>query len=517
MKLTTNNIVIGDASEASKYFSLIKQMKAEMKRLHGKDRPWMQSWTTVGDGVKVHIRLIMGEPKAFIYIARDVYSFGSDSWGQLGLGDLIPNEWIQYLNAPGNFDLPIPVCILKDTYKSVSAGDQFSLMLSSNGDLYFAGNNDCGQGGIGNITGFDPGLFQNAEGTGVHDQFDFGQLGPLTDPDNPYSPHYHDYRFLPVKVPGSFTAVSAGGYHSLALNGTDLYIWGGYRLSNTSIYILSFEPLLIGTDFVEISAGFNHSLMRKTNGDVYAMGINNSGQLGTGHPRTAKLYEPTFVDSGYKSISAGDHHSLGLKENGEVMAWGLDDFEVKFGLPSAPLGGYFLTPVSIGMGDCKFVCAADGYSYVIKTNGDLYVIGAPTFSGSGLLGLAYPTDAVGEFTFVGSDYVFVSASPSHSLGIKSNHDLMSWGNNWNAELGVIGDEFGPYSQDGNQPWAGFGDMTGFGDFKTHRIEFSYIPTLVGVNFVSASAGNGHSLALRYGPPNGEFPVFNSPGQFTIHG
>lgn len=505
MKLTAGNIVIGDITEASKYFSLVKQLKAEMKRLHGKDRPWMQSWLTVGPGVKVHIRLIMGEPKAYIYISRDVYSWGMDNWAQLGIGDIVPTSWTQYVTPFGWFSLPLPTVILQEKYKAVSAGFNFSLILSNNGDLFGVGNNDVGQLGLGNVLGNDPGLYDATPDPLViwhpHDDYDFGQLGP---PYDHTGPHAHNYRWFPEQIPGKFTDIAAGDYHSIALNNTDLYFWGGIRVNAISVLIISYEPKLIGADFVKISAGMGYSLMLKSNGDVYAMGGNNAGQLGTGGSRTEIVTSPLFVDSDYQAISAGATHSLGLKKDGTVMAWGLDNNDTRFGLGYLPLGGYFLTPIYIDMDDCKFVCASEGYSYAIKNNGDLYVLGLSP-SDTAPIGLPYPSIGVNEWTYIGGGYESISSLGGHTLAIKTNGDLVAWGSNENGELGVIGDEFGEHSQDGNQPWYS----------SIGRIGNSFIPVLVGDGFVSASAGHNHSLAIRNGPPKGDFPIFKSRGEFYL--
>jgi len=488
MKLTSGNIVIGDITEASKYFSLVKQMKAEMKRLHGKDRPWMQSWQTVGPGVKVHIKLIMGEPKAYIYVIRDAYVWGSNNWGELGFNNLIPISWTQYYL--GYFRLPLPLVVKQEKCIAVSAGRDHSFILTSTGDLFGAGSNGMGQLGIGSAYGAEPGLhYANTIWEG---------LPPNQINEHPFG---YDYYIEFTQIPGKFTAVSAGYHFSLALNNTDLYWWGGLFVPE-GVYIDSFVPKLIGTDFVKIECGRSFGLMLKSNGDVYSIGSNSSGKLGIGGSRSTIVTEPVFVDSGYKDISAGATHALGLKIDGTVMAWGIDDSEIAFGFLSTPLGGYYLTPISIGMDDCKFVCAALGHSYAIKNNGDLYVLGASTAETP--IGLPYPKTYAIEWEYVDSGYESVSCDTFHALAIKSNGDLVSWGINENGELGVVGDEFGEHSQS-NQPW-----FSSLG-----RIGLSYIPTLVGTDFVSASAGDGHSMAIRNGPPKGDFPVFKSRGVFYL--
>ncbi|NLV95017.1 MAG: hypothetical protein GX031_10815, partial [Candidatus Riflebacteria bacterium] len=61
---------------------------------------------------------------------------------------------------------------------------------------------------------------------------------------------------------------------------------------------------------------------------MYAWGTNDYGQLGLGNNKTAKnmTQVPNFPPNNEKlrSVSAGAAHALALTERGEVYAWGLN-------------------------------------------------------------------------------------------------------------------------------------------------------------------------------------------------
>jgi alpha-tubulin suppressor-like RCC1 family protein len=73
------------------------------------------------------------------------------------------------------------------------------------------------------------------------------------------------------------------------------------------------------TNVVAIAAGTKHSLALKSNGDIYAWGLNSNGQLGTGN--TTQQTSPQLVATGGASIGAGGTHSIFVKTDGTA---GLD-------------------------------------------------------------------------------------------------------------------------------------------------------------------------------------------------
>ena len=78
----------------------------------------------------------------------------------------------------------------------------------------------------------------------------------------------------------------------------------------------------------DIAAGDNHSFYIKSDGSLWAMGLNTSGQLGD--ETTDNRNSPVAVKvsgvavTGVAQIAAGFNHSLILKSDGSLLAMGLN-------------------------------------------------------------------------------------------------------------------------------------------------------------------------------------------------
>jgi alpha-tubulin suppressor-like RCC1 family protein len=80
-----------------------------------------------------------------------------------------------------------------------------------------------------------------------------------------------------------------------------------------------------------VSAGGAHSVALGSDGQVYAWGGNASGQLGDG--TTSDRSRAVLVQVGeipvgvsLQQVSAGGSHTLGLGSNGQVYAWGANEY-----------------------------------------------------------------------------------------------------------------------------------------------------------------------------------------------
>ncbi len=71
-----------------------------------------------------------------------------------------------------------------------------------------------------------------------------------------------------------------------------------------------------------LAGGGHHSLAVQANGDLYAWGNNDHGQLGDGTTTDSSV--PKLVGSGFASVAAGDTHSLAVRTGGDLFAWGND-------------------------------------------------------------------------------------------------------------------------------------------------------------------------------------------------
>jgi len=115
---------------------------------------------------------------------------------------------------------------------------------------------------------------------------------------------------MPLVEPGTrFTAIAAGGGHSLALKADGAIVaWGDNSAGQSMV------PGDLG-GVIAIAGGGNQSLALKADGTVVAWGRVLSGSI----------YLPESVPTGLSgviAIVAGETHSLALKADGTVVAWG---------------------------------------------------------------------------------------------------------------------------------------------------------------------------------------------------
>ena len=114
---------------------------------------------------------------------------------------------------------------------------------------------------------------------------------------------------------------------SSATDGLSISTNKGSILGNETIDITSEANLSEGKTISQISVGGNHSLALDSEGQIYAWGSNDYGQLGNGD--TTSSNTPVKVDTSgvlagktISQISAGSNYSLALDSEGQIYAWG---------------------------------------------------------------------------------------------------------------------------------------------------------------------------------------------------
>ena len=259
----------------------------------------------------------------------------------------------------------------------------FSLAVGSDGNAYAWGNNTYGQLGDGTRTSrTTPVLVKKPEGAPT----DF-----------------------------TYVQVSAGWLHSLAV-GSDGYVytwgWNNYGQLGNNSHSSSYAPVRVrdpasptdtskGLKAVQVSGGTYHSLAVGADGNTYAWGYNSSGQLGDG--TTTSRTTPVMVskpdpktstdvpaDLAYVQVSAGYEHSLAVGSDGYAYAWG-DNYRGQLG--NNTRGNSSSVPVRV----------RDPVS---------------------------PTD-----TNIGLKATQVSTGTYHSLAVGSDGYAYAWGYNSNGQLG----------------------------------------------------------------------------------
>ncbi|KAM7270892.1 hypothetical protein ACFE04_030106 [Oxalis oulophora] len=153
------------------------------------------------------------------------------------------------------------------------------------------------------------------------------------------------------RVPGSYVkAIACGGRHSAVITDAGALLtfgWGLYgqhKSVTENIRLLELcgqgstddelKPTcvsgLLGIQIESVAAGLWHTLCVSADGDVYAFGGNQFGQLGTGGDQAETLPRlidaPSLEDVNAKVVSCGARHSAIITEDGKVFCWGWNKY-----------------------------------------------------------------------------------------------------------------------------------------------------------------------------------------------
>lgn len=196
----------------------------------------------------------------------------------------------------------------------------------------------------------------------------------------------------------------------------------------SDIPVSSTPAQVVIDDVVTVSCAIGHVLFLKNDGTAWAMGDNGYGQLGDG--TVQRRARPVLVMSGVAAISAGSRHSLFLKNDGTVWASGYADVG-QLGDGALPTASYRATPVQV-MSDVAAICAGEGHSLFLKTDGTAWSTGWGWAGelGNGQLGTVRTPVQVLQ------DVAAISAGTYHSLFLKRDGAVWATGAN---NFGQFGD------------------------------------------------------------------------------
>ena len=260
----------------------------------------------------------------------------------------------------------------------------------------------------------------------------------------------------PKQIIGNRT-IAAGQTYSFAIKADEsLWAWGDNSYGNLGIGTYTqrdamwgivedkntFSPVKIMDDAAAVSAGFWHSLAIKTDGSLWAWGLNQYGYVGDG--TTTMRNTPVKVMDNVISLAAGKDHSLAVKADGSVWAWGSNRYgqigdgttttyesEVKYGAGAViKENNDRLEPVKI-LDNAAYVEAGGEHSFAIKMDGSLWAWGANYY---GQLGDGTNTTRSLPVKIM-DDVVSVTAGEHHSLAVKKDGSVWAWGWNWGGEVG----------------------------------------------------------------------------------
>lgn len=311
--------------------------------------------------------------------------------------------------------------------RSIAAGSRHTVALRRDGTLWTWGYNRFGGLGIGTFTTNAP------YGTNTPQQ-----VGSDT--------NWH--------------AVAAGGGYTVALrtDGT-LWAWGLDSSGQLGIGYWYFFPLLgkstpqrVGTDtnWQAVAAGQSHTLALRTDGTLWAWGLNSFGQLGIGTFTNANTPQRVGTDTNWQAVAAGELHTMALRPDGTLWAWGLNDRGQCNGIfdTNAPYYGTN-TPQRVGSDtNWQAVATASGHTVALRTDGTVWTWG---LAGYGLIasgGWDWNDVPAGISTprQVGTDanWQAVAAGYSHTLALRADGTLWAWGHQKDVLEGTFWATNAPY-------------------------------------------------------------------------
>ncbi|KAK1571738.1 hypothetical protein Q3G72_022195 [Acer saccharum] len=140
------------------------------------------------------------------------------------------------------------------------------------------------------------------------------------------------------RVPGSYVkGIACGGRHSAVITDAGAVLtfgWGLYGQCGQGSTDDELSPIcvssLLGIPIEGVAAGLWHTICISSDGDIYAFGGNQFGQLGSGGDQAETL--PRLLDAPglenvhVKVVSCGARHNAAIAEDGKVFCWGWNKY-----------------------------------------------------------------------------------------------------------------------------------------------------------------------------------------------
>lgn len=223
-----------------------------------------------------------------------------------------------------------------------------------------------------------------------------------------------------------------------------------------------------------VDVGKKHFVILKEDGSVWSWGDNTFGQLGANSsPPTGTLIpKPILQENGnrllnIKVVAAGGYHTVALDNDGKVWSWGSNSFDQ---LGHSPFTTLNENPTVVaGLPKIIAITAGDNHTLAVDESGQVWAWGRNKYGQIGQDHVTYPNSIIPQRVLGMTDIVAVAAGMEHSIALKRDGSVWTWGNN-------------AYGQLGN------------GETTNINITPRIVPGLN--NIMEIAAGDNHTLALK---------------------
>jgi alpha-tubulin suppressor-like RCC1 family protein len=325
-----------------------------------------------------------------------LFTWGDELYGKLGNGSLGNS----YGGAEAaQEDSPVPIALPSSVRQLVAFGNNGAALLTDGTVEIWGGGNE-------------------------------GQLG-----DGSYSA-----RATPAAVPGlsGITQLAGGSGSVLALDSDGaVWVWGGNTWGeagngtrDTDIPTPQLVPGLSGV--IQVAAGESSDYALKSDGTVWAWGLNNGGQLGDG-TTLDRLYPSQVLGlTGITGIAAGDFSAYAIRADGSAMAWG-DNILGQLGNGTSLDIATVPAPIP-GLAGVTQIAASGGSAFALTgTAGTVWAWGYNAYGG---LGDGTTTSRLSPEQIGLSSVTQISAGDNTTVAMLTNGSVMTWGDNSEGGLGI---------------------------------------------------------------------------------
>ncbi|KAF1794231.1 SKP1/BTB/POZ domain [Phytophthora cactorum] len=333
-----------------------------------------------------------------------VFSFGQNTYGELALGDTNDRS------NPTRVDLGRSSSA--NLVVDVACGNEQTAILFENGDVFTCGYNDSGQCAIGTTERvpslrFSPGLSSN-----------------------------RTVRVFSGNGSEHLAALSANG--NLYTVGFNMRGQLGLGTATTVTEATLVEELA-GKRVVDVACSYFHTAIAMDNGDLYACGCNDYGQLGLGDHSGQLVPRPVeyFFRHAVLAVACGQHYTVASLRDGGVVAFGKNDHG-QLGLDRVSEPVLQPTRLAQPLDSAVVPQLSCGYHHtaIVTEDGAIYTFGRNDYGQLGLghkLHMARPTliESLSRMRITQ-----VACGCYHTLALSDDGKVFPFGRNNHGQLGL---------------------------------------------------------------------------------
>ena len=373
-----------------------------------------------------------------------IWSWGYNKYGQLGN------------NTEEDSHLPVQEYTASTNWQSISIGDYHVLAINTDGELWAWGRNEDGQLGNNDDNNSSVPVQEVTKNTTWKTiSAGYKHSTALKSDNTIWSWGYNNYGqignneasstdiLIPTQENSKSTnwlEVSAGKYHSTALNSEgEIWSWGDnadYQLGDNNSTIDSSIPVqesFANTNWASVSAGRYHTVALNKDGEIWSWGKNDYGQLGNSSNDNSGIPVQESTTGTWSKVVAGEYHSAAFKSDNSLYLWGANDL----GQLGVGTSIDSTSPIQESTQSTSWLSISGGYGFAIglQQDGTYWAWGTNDYgqygngsaSGSSLTPIQEDSSS--------TTWQSISAGLNHTVAIKSDNTLWSWGENSDGQLG----------------------------------------------------------------------------------